>query len=251
MQPHSFDALTRGLGAATTRREALRVLGAFAATGALALVGVGCDSGDTASDTPRPGACATPSTCGARRYCSDDESCLCVETAEGDVRCGAIPTCDAPTCTTSADCTALGAGFFCDAPGSGCCGGDQQRCLAPCGFEAPAMTGTWTGVTTFSGQASRVRFDLADADGSLTGRVYVADPVTGAFIDLGEVSGTHSGVTATWSTPSGQLVRGTVSDGAFDGTIEFPTILDHPGFVAEVSLTRAGAGARAGGGRRY
>lgn len=75
------------------------------------------------------------STCEAPQFCNEAETCLRVRTAEGDARCGQMPPCETRLCTTSADCAALGAGYFCDTPMSGCCLDAQlPRCLPPCGF---------------------------------------------------------------------------------------------------------------------
>lgn len=96
-----------------------------------------CEDGLTCAEGTcvRSGICPNRSVCGARQYCNDEQTCLCLETPEGDIRCGQIPSCDAPRCQSSADCAQLGDGFFCDVPDSGCCGAQVSRCIAPC--EAP------------------------------------------------------------------------------------------------------------------
>lgn len=81
-----------------------------------------------------PGLCVEASTCEAKRFCgSGREECRCIRSAEGDIRCGAIPSCAVPKCSTSEDCTLFGPGYFCDTPNSGCCSdGHLTRCIAPC-----------------------------------------------------------------------------------------------------------------------
>ena len=131
-----FDSLTRALAATTSRREAVRILAGAAASAVLAYIGASCNSDDGGPAAPKD-QCATPSTCGARAYCNPEETCLCIKSAEGYNRCGAIPTtCQVQLCQTSADCANLGENFFCDTPNSGCCTdppADLPRCIAPCG----------------------------------------------------------------------------------------------------------------------
>jgi hypothetical protein len=137
----SFEALTRRLGETQTRREALRViLGA-----GIAAVVVACGGAVPATVVPSRGPkdeCPTASICDGRQYCDEKQSCICVKSAEGNLRCGQLPTtCDVPLCKTSADCeAALGVkGAFCDTPNSGCCTdppAELPRCLLPCGATA-------------------------------------------------------------------------------------------------------------------
>ena len=137
MRPGNFDSLTRALATTQSRREAVRILAGAAAGAFLAFLGVGCGDDDPAGPAPPQDQCPTPSACGARQFCNAEETCLCVKSAEGYNRCGAIPTtCHVQLCQTSADCASLGEGFFCDTPNSGCCTdppADLPRCLAPCG----------------------------------------------------------------------------------------------------------------------
>src|SRR5262249_14593792 len=73
-----------------------------------ACTGCRCESQD---DEP----CTEPSVCGARSYCTGAPGCLCIRSAEGPIRCGQLPTtCHVQLCETSADCAALGEGWFCD-----------------------------------------------------------------------------------------------------------------------------------------
>jgi hypothetical protein len=83
------------------------------------------------------GVCPVASRCGSRQYCNDEQTCICIQTPDGDNRCGQLPSsCDVQTCETNADCANLGDGYFCDTPNSGCCTdppAEQPRCIAPCG----------------------------------------------------------------------------------------------------------------------
>ena len=80
--------------------------------------------------------CTEPSMCGHRIYCDGTTDCICIRSAEGPIRCGRLPnTCHVQLCETSADCAALGDGYFCDTPNSGCCSDPPKelpRCIAPC-----------------------------------------------------------------------------------------------------------------------
>lgn len=135
-----FDQLTRQAGGLRSRRSMLGLGLAAIVAGIVAwfLWGRGGSR------------CTTASSCGDRHYCNDEETCICTETAEGDIKCGQLPPyCEVPLCTTSADCAHLGEGFFCDTPNSGCCNdGHLSRCIAPCGAEYPPPPTTTTTSTT-------------------------------------------------------------------------------------------------------
>jgi hypothetical protein len=125
-----FDQLTRGMAGLLSRRSAL--LGGAAVISAVVAWFIWGRGGSE---------CSTGSRCGDRHYCNEEETCICTETTEGDLRCGQIPSyCNVPLCTTSADCAHLGEGWFCDVPHSGCCTdppAELSRCIAPCGSEYP------------------------------------------------------------------------------------------------------------------
>jgi hypothetical protein len=126
-----FDELAKGL--ATNRLSRRQVLKNFAA-GMLLAGPLGALWGREAS-AQQPGTCSVASRCPNKEYCSADQSCICVQSAEGDIRCGKIPSCAAKLCQSSADCADLGAGYFCDTPNTGCCTNppaEQTRCIAPC-----------------------------------------------------------------------------------------------------------------------
>jgi thiol-disulfide isomerase/thioredoxin len=129
-----FDELAKGL--ATNRLSRGRVIKSFA-VGLLLTGPLGALWGREAS-AQQPGTCSVASRCPNKEYCSADKSCICVQSAEGDIRCGEIPSCAAKLCQSSADCADLGEGYFCDTPNTGCCTdppAEQTRCIAPC--EAP------------------------------------------------------------------------------------------------------------------
>lgn len=91
-----------------------------------------CQDGRCVDPNPPAGQCPERSVCGGRHYCNDEQTCICVQTMEGDLRCGQIPSCNATRCQSSADCAGLGEGYFCDVPDSGCCNAQVSLCLAPC-----------------------------------------------------------------------------------------------------------------------
>lgn len=150
MNSVDFDRLARDVaGGSLNRRAALKVL----ALGALAagLQALGWRGPNVYAQEPGPEApaadpvrlylpaiqraCTEASRCGARKYCDVALGCLCVQTTEGDLRCGLLPSCDTKLCASSADCAELGPGAFCDTPLSGCCQNPPNtlsRCLLPC-----------------------------------------------------------------------------------------------------------------------
>jgi len=167
-----FDEVTRVLGTAHSRRDVLRLLvGAGVAAFLAACQGQAPPTASgAASPTPTPSPtlsptpgptpgptrsptaslsaedeCPIPSVCGARQYCNEENTCICLRSAEGPIRCGQLPSsCDVPLCETSADCAQFGEGWFCDTPNSGCCTdppAELTRCLAPCGT-GPAVSPT-------------------------------------------------------------------------------------------------------------
>jgi hypothetical protein len=213
----------------------------------------------------RSASCSTASTCSQKHFCSADNTCRCLRSAEGEIRCGQIPSCDVPRCSTSADCAHLGPGYFCDTPNSGCCSdAEEQRCIAPCGATtAPCpperVCGTqccaegetcidgscqvesgtvWTGPATYNAETIVVRFVLEEAgDGTLSGRLLMKDPKTGVFLETGTISGTRSGNNATWTTEAGSVIAGTFSGTTFHGTMRFSSIFDEPPITANLTLT--------------
>lgn len=164
--------------------------------------------------------CRVASTCNERHYCSSGTSCRCLMSAEGVIRCGQIPGCDVPKCTSSADCAHLGEGYFCDTPHSGCCSdGELARCIAPCednlancpterlcGYNCCEpdqicvrgncmdgaigdFTGTWEGEIIDNAQRVGVRFVMQHVGGYLNAQMWYVDPVSKALVAAGQFTG--------------------------------------------------------------
>jgi hypothetical protein len=247
---HILDHLARGLGAATSRRDAIRLLGGFVGTSALAFAGVGSPAH---ARTGRAAGTARPNVCDVLPeglpFCSDSGGCQCVDTAGGARSCAELVfgLCDTPACDTDAECAGLGAGAFCgySAYDDPFCDDGRGRCMVPCGHTN--VGGTWSGVSSLNGQEIPVRFELVDHEGDLRGRVHIADPVNGQFIDIGTLSGQRSTIVndddrviaASWRTATGVFVGGTFAGTAFEGTLRFSPVNGHgEEFEAEVRLTR-------------
>lgn len=156
-----FDRLTRKVGGLRSRRSVLRLGGAAVVAAVVAWFVWGRGGGSK---------CTTASTCGDRHFCDEDETCICTETTEGDIRCGQLPPyCEVPLCTTSADCAHLGEGWFCDVPDSGCCTDppkELSRCIAPCGGEYPPPPTTTTTTTEPSDEIEEPEAPVIDDEPS-------------------------------------------------------------------------------------
>jgi hypothetical protein len=125
MNDQRFDDLTRMYANEVSRRDFLKLISNIFMGIVFTSVAASCSKND-------PG-CSIGSTCDDKHFCSDDQSCRCIKSAEGAIRCGRAPSCDTKKCKTSADCAVLGAGYFCDTPNSGCCNdAGLQRCVPPC-----------------------------------------------------------------------------------------------------------------------
>lgn len=295
MAKNWFDHMAQALATGTSRRQIARDLFA-AATGAS--VGIGAAAPRTAAgqglpeptgDTGDGGTflplvqggrgtaailCPQASTCDNRHYCSDNQACRCLMSAEGVIRCGQIPSCDVPLCQTSADCAHLGEGYFCDTPYSGCCAdGEQARCIAPCRDDLAACpperrcgysccpegeicvdgrcrvadfgptTGTWTGMLALGSETIGVRFDIQEVDRTLIGKMYYFDTVANAYIAAGDLEGYVSGDRLSWTMSSEARARVTLADDGLSatGTYSFATTNDESGVEAEMTLERAQA----------
>lgn len=288
MHSDRFDDLARALARGLTRRQVIQGIAMGAGAHLLSSLGLGRGplasatayaAGDIETFLPvirAPGTpiggfisiCAVSSTCDNKQYCAERSGCLCVQSAEGDMRCGVPPSCGVQKCTTSADCANLGEGYFCDTPDSGCC--DQgkeekfQRCLAPCPNPLPCpeerlcgdscceanaicqngvcvdlTTGTWTGTATFEQQSIGIRFIIDHRGGDIQGRMLLQDPVTGQYLETGTIDGRRTGDYATWDTEGNSQVYGDYTDPThFAGWIFFPARHDEDGFEAELTLQR-------------
>jgi hypothetical protein len=192
METSQFEERLLKAGGGTTRRQfgasMFRVAAGAMLVGLLEACGAKKPKPVAAPSSPAP-TCATASACNARHYCDPDNKCICIESAEGDIRCGAVPpTCDVPLCTTSADCAFLGEGYFCDTPNSGCCdNADKARCVPPC--VAPAVPAVQVGACTSckviaphlpAGDGVQAKVDVTACDTCDT-----TDLVNGAMNDSG------------------------------------------------------------------
>ena len=149
MSQTDLDRLARRLAdGGVTRRGALKAVALAAMTAGLRALGVRAPNvyaDDGPPEAPAATlniylptiqrACTEASRCGSRKYCDEKLGCLCVQTTEGDLRCGQLPSCDVKLCTRSSDCADVAPGAFCDTPLSGCCTSPPNtlsRCLLPC-----------------------------------------------------------------------------------------------------------------------
>jgi hypothetical protein len=185
-----FEALTRALAPAATRRHSLRLLLGVVATGS----GIAAAADATARHKRKQksrcpadrrcgkkccpqgkicagdvcvigqGVCPTGADfCGAGAYyiCGGVGAaiCVCAPTTEGDTRCIQTPASSAcGACTTSADCADIGPGAVCVGFGDHCCGPTQGECVTPCLFTAP---GAAQAIDPDSAEAASLRRGLA------------------------------------------------------------------------------------------
>lgn len=112
--------------------------------------------------------------------------------------------------------------------------------VAGCVAKKPVILGTWTG--TIGGGTTKpvgVRFTFDnDNDGKFTGRVFFQDPDTNEYGDDGTLSGALDGSTATWTTETDVVIKGTFEETKFTGTIEFPPDEGRPTRPGPITLTR-------------
>ncbi len=292
MENNWIDNLARAFATQGTRRQIVRGFLAAATGGTLG--GTQSALAQSAPVTPDGAAnplwlpvvqggagsplCTVASTCDNKNYCSDSQTCRCLMSAEGVIRCGQIPGCNVPLCQTSADCAHLGEGYFCDTPYSGCCAdGELARCIAPCDDElencpeerrcgyscCPAgeicfndacrpadfgpMTGTWVGSLTFGSESVGVRFLLQEIDGSLEGQMYYIDPVSNAQQTAGTLEGYVSYDSVSLQSSADSSLDGLLGDdgSSIEGTYFIPAYNDEGAFEANIALSRTQAGAAA------
>jgi len=99
--------------------------------------------------------------------------------------------------------------------------------------------GTWTGmIGEGHPKPTGVRFSLEDDNGKLSGEMFFQDPATNEFSNDGSLTGTRDGTTATWTTETDVVIKGTFEDNKFTGTIEFPPDEGHPHAPVPLILTR-------------
>ena len=275
-----FDNLARTLAYGSSRRQLLKGFAAGLTASIFTTFGVGrgtapiVQAAATAEgltylplirSTNVVHMCPTASTCNEKVYCSETEDCRCIMSAEGELRCGTVPSCDIDRCTTSADCAHLGEGYFCDTPFSGCCNdNEEQRCIAPCessptcpaelvcgdeccaegqtcrdGACVDATAGTWSGIATYEGQSIGIRFILEQSGGILTGRLLMQDPVSQEYLETGIIEGQRfSDNQASWTTEAGSVVDGSFDQESFTGTYTFADFHEEIGITADLTLER-------------
>ena len=87
--------------------------------------GQGCVNG-TCQETVCPDSSRCPQVVDCSRR---GRRCLCLRTTEGDIRCGGPIVCATATfCITNSDSEVrFGLGWFCEEPGTGCCGCERDR----------------------------------------------------------------------------------------------------------------------------
>lgn len=293
MSVERFDYLARILAQNTSRRQLLKGFAAglgasllttfgSAATGFLNIPGaqhrayaapLGSPQGDgnylpyiTVDKDTGPAICAIRSECNVKVQCSSDRAnnCICIESAEEEIRCGVVPPCSAPRCTTSADCAELGDGYFCDTVGSGCCGDEEQRCIAPCPTEAPCpeellcgekccppnhtcqngecvdpVEGTWTGTLTYEEQSIGIRFILSQKIGEIEGRILIQDPVSQKYLESGPVTGRYNTDFSTFFLDSGSYAFGDFTNESYSGDFNFTDFNDEAGITATLVMQRS------------
>jgi len=108
-----------------------------------------------------------------------------------------------------------------------------------CGAKRAVANGTWTG-TIGGGETKRVgvQFTLEDENGVLVGKTSFQDPETGEYADDGTLTGTRDGTTATWTTETDVVIKGTFEDNKFVGTLEWPARQGRPTRASPLTLTR-------------
>jgi len=225
-----------------------------------ALLAVGCRHGcrqearegpSLADSTVSPSTaeCAERSSCGQRRYCSADQKCICVESAEGVLRRARIPeTCHMKLCKTSADCADVGPGYFCDTPNSGCCTDPPKelpRCVAPYGAgPAPdtssSVKGAWIGTTDPRTESETpVQLQLEEHGADISGKVLLASPGGTKFFELDKVTGTRTINALKLTSSAGLTIEANKAGEDLVGTIRFPPfdVRSQP-YVARLQLKR-------------
>jgi hypothetical protein len=260
MSVERFDHIARLLAQGTSRRQILKGFAVGLGTSLFAALGLpgGTKYASVAHAAPHsdeaflpfiigegaPAICSVASTCSEKVYCGpEDEDCRCIRSAEGDILCGAVPPCSAPRCTTSADCAHLGEGYFCDSVGSGCCGDDEQRCIAPCGGtttppEETFATGEWTGTIRYEDQSIGVRFVFEEDSGFLQGRILMEDPVSKEFLETGEVTGYNTRGEAYIYLESDSYAFGNFAGENFTGEFIFTSFNGEPGMATTLTMQR-------------
>lgn len=279
MSIERFDNIAKALAHGTSRRQLLKGFAAGMSASIFTTLGLGRGTGSIATAAPVAvgenflpfirstnivNACPAASSCEQKVYCSETQDCRCIMSAEGELRCGTVPSCDIDRCTTSADCAHLGEGYFCDTPNSGCCAdGELQRCLAPCDYDIQcsddrlcgefcceagqicrdgscidSIAGTWDGTLTYEQQSIAIRFILERDQDDLSGRLLLQDPVSELYLETGTIVGYVVENEGYWQTESGSQVAGEFSQESFTGTFTFTGFHDEEALETTISLQR-------------
>ena len=97
--------------------------------------------------------------------------------------------------------------------------------LPACGEDSGggASTVSWTGpFGKPGGDPVSIRFAIAEANGQLSGQMYLQDPNSKQWLPDADFTGVRSGDHATWSTTTQVMVDGDFAGAEFTGTITFP-----------------------------
>jgi hypothetical protein len=291
MSVDRFDHLARLLAQGTSRRQILKGFAAGLGASLFSTFRIGAPGQQQIAQAAAPAQSAGgnflpyvistlpagPAICAVNSYCinedvrvncsaSEDTECRCILDTEGTIRCGGIPPelCDAQRCKASSDCANLGAGYFCETVGSGCCDDGEQRCIPPCPTEAPCpddlicgakccapgatcqngicvdpVNGTWTGTLTYEDQSIGIRFIFSRRLGQIDGRILLQDPVSNKFLETGPVTGTYRSEYSNLNLDSGSFVFGNFEGESFTGDFTFADFNDEPGITAKLTTQRA------------
>ena len=79
----------------------------------------------------------------------------------------------------------------------------------------------WSGTLAAGEEMQRIRMEIRDRGGSVTGFVHVEAPETHEMLSAGTVSGARRGKTAEWRIATGSVNGTFVNDTKFEGTVNF------------------------------
>lgn len=113
--------------------------------------------------------------------------------------------------------------------------------LAACPGSSTNEQGTWIGSVAAGTNTAAIEFDLNDSStGAITGTLKIPDPVTGALISMGTVTGTLADSHATWVSIGGLQVEGDFSGDKFTGTAVYPAVsASLPALSTTLTLARS------------
>ena len=166
--------------------------------------------------------------------CCGDNLQRCIAPCKNTL-CPAARICAGKCCAEGESCVA-GACVAGGAPAT-----DGATAMIDAAMQPPAtpVDGTWTGSVASPGATPvGIRFVLTEQNGRLTGRTYVEDPNTKAFLVDAELNGTHTGAMASWTTATDLVIRGTFGPDGFTGTLTYPGDSSFPAVVSNITLKR-------------